>query len=1279
MASHTVIVPLDAPKFDDCVGPLILTVDFYAPCPACRVRSKIRPRCATCSGTDQVPESTTLRIVSPSGIQNGTWFRYSGVGPRDDEGNNGDLLLLFNRAQNDLEVIVSTTRVELERGAVIELPFRYNTPCFECRGTSAFLLANNFSVFTGTVTKEDAGLSRASLPKELVRKPQWCDSCSCTGTTVKTSVRAIRAKIPPNTLPTQRLCIESVKSDDGYVLGDLWVSLEVSPEQGAGDHIEKGKSKVKPDVVGRTTTRRETETKTKPETDLGGIVLAPDVKKKLLRAVAMHVAGDPAAPQGLLLAGPPGTGKTLLAKEIAKLIGGAFFPASLPDLKGAYIGQSGQLVRKLWNKANKADRAVLFIDECDAAFPARGAEEADDYTQEINSAFLAEWDGFASKHTTWVIGATNRPEVLDDAIMSRFGEKLTLSLPDAAARALILRKEFRTVLVDLPVDQNLIEATVGFSGRDLRNLASSVKQETYPNAPSADALHIVIERMRKRLSTGVDPNARWETLVLDSDLRRRLQGVCSMLKNAEALASQGIDVPKTLLLHGPPGTGKTQIARTLANESKLQFIGVTTSDIKAPYLGQSAQRVRQLFARARSQAPTILFIDEIDTVASARSSQDASSQEIVGELLQQLDGIKMDPARVFLVAATNNREQVDPGILSRFQDEVSIPLPTSAQRAQLLTVLLAKIPCNFDKPVVSSRVASALEGVSGRDLKNLVEAAELRAVTRSVSETARPQVVLEEADLNGELDRLRKASSTSVDPTASWDRLVLSETAKSGLKTVCQMLKAAENLEEQGVQIPRALLLWGPPGTGKTQIARTLANESGLQFLSVTTADLKARYLGESGQRIKQIFSRARANAPCILFLDEVDSIAPVRGGADSDTYGQEMASQLLQELDGTLQQESHVFVVAATNRPDQIDAGILSRFTERKEIPLPDADARERLLEAFLVNATCNFDKAALCRSISVSLEGVSGRDLKNLVAAAQRTAVARAIETDGAVKVTLRETDLTDAALATRKERTTRVDPTATWERLILDESTKDDLRSVCVMLKSAGELERSGITVPTSLLLEGPPGTGKTQIARTLANESGLTFIGVTTSDLKAGFLGQSGQRIKTLFSEARSKAPCIVFIDELDAVAGQRGSFDSLMTEMIGQLLQELDGVKQTTSHVFVVGATNRAGDIDGGILSRFSWRVHIGLPDVEQRTKLLDVFIGHANIGFERETVCREIAKGLDGASGRDLKNIVEVAERRAITRVLKEHGSHTIVLEATDLASAAASVYCVRS
>lgn len=1278
MPSQTVVISLDAPKFDDCVGPVFLTVDFYAPCLTCRDRKKVR-RCATCAGTGQVPEAKILRIVSPSGIQNGAWLRYPRAGPRDGEGNESDLLLLFNRAHNDLAVIVPTTRIELERGAVIESPFRYNAPCDECRGTSAFEIATDVSLFNGVITKNDAGSWHASLRTDIVRKSQWCDTCSCTGSVVKTSRRAVRAKIPANALATQRLCIESVKSDDGYVLGNLWVSLQLSPEQGSGDPIETDKSNAKPDVVARTTIKRGAKTKTKPGMDLGGIILAPDVKTKLLRAIAMHVARDPAAPQGLLLAGPPGTGKTLLAKEIAKLIGGAFFPASLPDLKGGHLGESGQLVRKLWEKANEAERAVLFIDECDAAFPARGAEEADQYTQEINSAFLAEWDGFASKHSTWVIGATNRPEVIDDAIMSRFGEKLTLPLPDGAARTLILRKEFRTVLVDLPVDKTVVETTIGFSGRDLRNLASFVKQETYPNAPSADALRVVIERMRKRLSTGVDPNARWETLVLDSDLRRRLQGICSMLKNADALTSQGIDVPKTLLLHGSPGTGKTQIARTLANESKLQFIGVTTSELKAPYLGQSAQRVRQVFARARSQAPTILFIDEIDTVASSRGSQDVTAQEIVGELLQQLDGIKMDPARIFLVAATNNREQIDPGILSRFQDEVSVPLPTSVQRAQLLNILLAKIPCDFDKPAVSSRVASALEGVSGRDLKSLVEAAELRAVTRGVSETAEPHVVLGEADLNEEVDRLRKASSTSVDPTASWDRLILSETTKSGLKTVCQMLRTAEKLEEQGVQIPRALLLWGPPGTGKTQIARTLANESGLQFLSVTTADLKARYVGESGQHIREIFSRARANAPCILFIDEVDSIAPARGGADSDTYAQEMVGQLLQELDGALQQESHVFVVAATNRPDQVDAGILSRFTERKEIPLPDAAARERLLEAFLVNATCDFDKGALCRSLAVSLEGVSGRDLKTLVAAGQRTAVARAIETNGAAKVTLCETDLTDAALATRKERTTRVDPTATWDRLIIDEATKDELRSVCVMLKSAGELESNGITVPTALLLEGPPGTGKTQIARTLANESGLTFIGVTTSDLKAGFIGQSGQRIKTLFSDARSKAPCIVFIDELDAVAGQRGSLDSIMTEIVGQLLQELDGVKQTTSHVFVIAATNRAGDIDGGILSRFSWRVHIGLPDVEQRTKLLDVLIGHANIGFERVIVCSEIAKGLDGASGRDLKNIVEVAERRAMTRVLKANGSHTIVLEASDLVSAAASAGFVRS
>jgi transitional endoplasmic reticulum ATPase len=393
----------------------------------------------------------------------------------------------------------------------------------------------------------------------------------------------------------------------------------------------------------------------------------------------------------------------------------------------------------------------------------------------------------------------------------------------------------------------------------------------------------------------------------------------------------------------------------------------------------------------------------------------------------------------------------------------------------------------------------------------------------------------------------------------------------------------------------------------------------------------------------------------------------------------QEIVGQLLQELDGVQQQTSHVFVVAATNRPDQIDAGILSRFTERKEIPLPDARARAQLLEAFLADVSCDFEKAAVCRSVAASLEGVSGRDLKSLVAAGQRSAVTRAVATNGDGRVILNEADLEDAAAAIRKESTTRVDPTATWDRLILDDATKDELRSACFMLKSAQELERDSIAVPTALLLEGPPGTGKTQIARTLANESGLTFIGVTTSDLKAGYIGQSGERIKALFSDARTKAPCILFIDELDAVAGERGSEDVTMTEMVGQLLQELDGVKHSASHLFVVAATNRADDIDGGILSRFPWRIHIGLPDVEQRTKLLDVLLGHAKIAFEREAVCRDIAESLDGASGRDLKNIIEIAERRAMTRVLRSNGPHLIVLEESDLVGAAASAGIKRS
>ena len=200
---------------------------------------------------------------------------------------------------------------------------------------------------------------------------------------------------------------------------------------------------------------------------------------------------------------------------------------------------------------------------------------------------------------------------------------------------------------------------------------------------------------------------------------------------------------------------------------------------------------------------------------------------------------------------------------------------------------------------------------------------------------------------------------------------------------------------KRGLNVPKGLLLYGPPGTGKTQIARTLANETGLKFLAATTADLKAGYIGQSGQRVKELFERAREAAPCLVFLDELDILTPVRGGGNDFT--QEIVGQLLQEMDGVKAQPQAVFVIAATNRLDQLDSAILSRFPKKIEIPNPDAAARERLLHILLQSKPIAFELKPVCAELASCSEGMSGRDLRNWIEQAEQRAVGRALEEGG------------------------------------------------------------------------------------------------------------------------------------------------------------------------------------------------------------------------------------------------------------------------------------------
>jgi len=471
------------------------------------------------------------------------------------------------------------------------------------------------------------------------------------------------------------------------------------------------------------------------------VVIDPVTKAELI-ALAEHFArGSTAASKGLLLYGPPGTGKTTIARAIAGTVGCAFHPLALPDLKQEWIGASAQRTKELWGKVLAEPRAVLFVDECESMFASRG-RNTDYIREEILQTFLAAWDGFGSQSTVWVVGATNRRDMLDPAILSRFGEEVEIGLPSANARLEILTRELRRRGHSIALPAAAADLTQGMSGRDLATLAGRIVRSLGDGQSLTEEwLAALAGTWRKQGSATVDATARWETLVLDPRTMDELKTIAGMLQHADSLAKRGIAIPRGILLSGPPGTGKTQIARTLANETGLRLLATTTADLKDRYAGASGQKIQDLFARAREAAPSILFLDEIDVVAPARGGHtDPAAQEIVGQLLQEMDGAKASAQPVFVLAATNRPDQLDDAIRSRLPTRLEIPLPDEDGRRRLLAVMLATKPCEFDLEDVVPALAGRSAGVSGRDLRSWIEAAERKAITRALA-ASRPEDV----------------------------------------------------------------------------------------------------------------------------------------------------------------------------------------------------------------------------------------------------------------------------------------------------------------------------------------------------------------------------------------------------------------------------------------------------------------------------------------------------------------------------------------------------------
>jgi SpoVK/Ycf46/Vps4 family AAA+-type ATPase len=740
------------------------------------------------------------------------------------------------------------------------------------------------------------------------------------------------------------------------------------------------------------------------------LVLPAEIKEQLQRVARILREADRYKEKGVsvpnvLLFGPPGTGKTDIARTFANEGGVKFMMATTADLKAEYIGQSAHRVRDVFAKARASAPCVLFIDEIETVAAKRGS--GDSFTQEIVTELLQQMDGArkTDDRQVFVLAATNRPEDIDSAILSRFTSKIEIPLPDEEGRREMLKRLIAERTVDPALDIDEVSAYLAKrlnrkSGRDLVSLVSRAMERAVMAADSPDDVKLTRELLLAEVApqggrqlSEEEIQAAWSRIVLKPEIKESIISKIRMFNAGDKAA------PRGMLLYGPPGTGKTEIARRIADSAGCYFMALSGPDLKAGYSGQSGQNVRKIWEQARARGRCVIFVDECEGVFARRGSTnaDAATDEVVQAFLAEWDGVASE-GQVWVVGATNRRDLLDDAIVSRFGAAIEIGMPEAAERVQILRLEMEKLERRAEVP---DFVARQTTGFSGRNLAMIA-----REICTLAAERGG---VIDDEVWRAVLARYAQANVETVDENARWDALILAEDTLEKLKAICESLRHVEVLKQQGFEVPRGALLYGPPGTGKTQIARTLANESGLAFIAATTADIKAGYIGQSGQKTRELFERARGKAPCILFIDEMESVAPARGSAGADQFTNEVVTQLLQELDGVKKSDRHVFLLAATNIPDAIDAAIRSRFEDEIEIPNPDFAQRRQLFELFLrKQKNVDFDIAAMSERLARDAGDVGGRDIRNIVQRASQRAIRRALKAGTPERVQLSGDDL-------------------------------------------------------------------------------------------------------------------------------------------------------------------------------------------------------------------------------------------------------------------------------